>query len=107
MALEFAKQGCNLALSARRIEKLQSLQDEILAIRPEVQIFIRTLDVTDHEEVFAVFRAFQKDFNDLGQEVDRVIVNAGMGKGASLGKGDEPRRFSQRRRRKVPMGRRW
>jgi len=87
MALEFAKQGCNLALSARRIEKLQSLQDEILAIRPEVQIFIRTLDVTDHEEVFAVFRAFQKDFNHLGQEVDRVIVNAGMGKGAPFGKG--------------------
>ncbi len=87
MALEFAKQGCNLALCARRVEKLESLQQEIKALNPDVQVFLRPLDVTQPEQVFNVFKDFEADFKTLDQTLDRVIINAGMGKGASLGKG--------------------
>ncbi len=87
MATEFAKQGCNLALCARRIEKLESLKKELQELNPDIQIFLRPLDVTIPEDVFTVFKAFEADFKNSNQTLDRVIINAGMGKGASLGKG--------------------
>lgn len=87
MALEFAKQGCNLALCARRVENLEELKKDLLEANPSITIFIRSLDVTIADEVFDVFRAFREDFKSIDQPLDRVIVNAGMGKGAPLGKG--------------------
>lgn len=87
MAMEFAKQGCNLALCARRVENLEALKKEIHEINPEVKVFIRPLDVAQTQQVFDVFRGFNQDFQDVGEQLDRVIVNAGIGKGASLGKG--------------------
>ena len=33
MAIEFAKKGRNLALCARRVDRLQQLRDELLAIK--------------------------------------------------------------------------
>lgn len=87
MAMEFAGQGCNLALCARRMENLESLKKELLESNPNIHVFIRTLDVTDATQVFDVFRAFEGDFKTTGGMLDRVIVNAGMGKGASIGKG--------------------
>ena len=79
MAIEFAKQGCNLALCARRFENLETLKEELQALNPNIEVFIRSLDVNDHDAVFDVFNAFKEDMGQL----DRVIVNAGMGKGAS------------------------
>ncbi len=87
MATEFARQGCNLALCARRVENLEELKKELHEINPNIKIFLRSLDVTNADQVFEVFRAFNQDFHDIGEQMDRVIVNAGMGKGASLGKG--------------------
>ncbi|MBY5992380.1 SDR family oxidoreductase [Ferrimonas balearica] len=84
MAIEFAKRGRNLALCARRMDRLEALKAELERDYPDCQVFIRTLDVNDHDQVFAVFQAFAEDF---GGRIDRVIVNAGMGKGASLGTG--------------------
>jgi NADP-dependent 3-hydroxy acid dehydrogenase YdfG len=43
---------------------------------------VRPLDVTDHDAVFDVFHAFDEQ---LG--IDRVVVNAGLGKGAPIGTG--------------------
>ena len=83
MAKMYAEQGRNLALCARRVERLEELRDEIATINPGVKVFIRPLDVNDHDQVFEVFKAFAEDLGHL----DRVIVNAGMGKGASLGTG--------------------
>ncbi len=83
MAIEFAKQGCNLALCARRFENLEKLKDELHSINPNIDVYIRSLDVNDHDAVFEVFDAFKADMGTL----DRVIVNAGMGKGASIGTG--------------------
>ncbi|MDC9499450.1 MULTISPECIES: SDR family oxidoreductase [unclassified Pseudoalteromonas] len=83
MAKEFAKQGCNLALCARRFELLEQLKSELEQINPNINISIKVLDVNDHEQVFSVFNAFKDELNGL----DRVIINAGMGKGASIGTG--------------------
>ena len=83
MAIEFAKMGRNLALCARRLVRLEDLQNELVAINPNIKVFIRALDVDDHDQVFAVFKVFA---DEMGQ-IDRVIVNAGMGKGASVGTG--------------------
>lgn len=83
MALQLAAKGYNLALCARRIENLQTLKDDIAKQYPSVKVSIRSLDVNDHDAVFEVFKQFKEDLGSL----DRVIVNAGMGKGASVGTG--------------------
>lgn len=83
MALQFAKKGHDLALCARRTDRLEELKKEITSTNPDVNVFIRALDVNEHDAVFETFKAFQSDMGTL----DRVIVNAGMGKGASIGTG--------------------
>ncbi len=83
MAREFAALGRNLALCARRLDRLQELKKELETAHPGIHISVRELDVNNHEQVFEVFRAFREELGTL----DRVIVNAGMGKGASIGTG--------------------
>jgi short-subunit dehydrogenase len=83
MARQFAARGHDLALCARRTERLEALRDEIRAAHPQRRVELRALDVNDDAQVFEVFRAFRDDFGGL----DRVIVNAGIGKGAPLGTG--------------------
>ena len=83
MAIEFAKLGRNLALCARRTERLNDLKQELLTINPDINVIIKPLDINDHDAVFDTFEAFANDMNGI----DRIIVNAGMGKGASLGTG--------------------
>lgn len=83
MALEFARAGHDLALCARRTEKLEELKKTLAGIAPDIKVEIRALDVNQHEHVFAVFKAFNKSFGGL----DRIIINAGIGRGASIGTG--------------------
>jgi short-subunit dehydrogenase len=83
MARQFAAKGHDLALCARRTDRLEELRSEIGSAQPERRVELRALDVNDDEQVFSVFRAFRDDFGRL----DRVIVNAGVGKGAPLGTG--------------------
>ena len=83
MARQFAALGHDLALCARRTDRLETLRAEIIANHPGVRVESRALDVDDHDQVFEVFRAFRADFGRL----DRVVVNAGLGKGARLGTG--------------------
>ncbi len=91
MARQFASRGNDLALCARRIERLDELRAEILAAHPDRRIEVRALDVNDHDQVFEVFRGFRADFAGDGPEalstIDRIIINAGLGKGAALGTG--------------------
>jgi short-subunit dehydrogenase len=83
MARQFAAKGWDLALCARRAERLEELKAEIGAAHPGVRVAVATLDVNDHDRVFEVFRGFQAELGTL----DTVVVNAGLGKGASLGTG--------------------
>jgi short-subunit dehydrogenase len=83
MARQFAARGHDLALCARRVERLEQLREEILGEHPGLKIEVKDLDVTDDGQVFEVFGAFKADFG----RIDRVIINAGLGKGAPLGTG--------------------
>ena len=83
MARQFAALGHDLALCARRTEKLETLKAGILASHPDRRVEVRALDVNDDDQVFEVFAAFQADFGTI----DRVVVNAGLGKGAPIGTG--------------------
>lgn len=83
MARQFAATGHDLALCARRVERLQELRSEILAAHPDRTVTVHVLDVDDHDAVFTVFHAAADELGGL----DRVIVNAGLGKGAPIGTG--------------------
>jgi short-subunit dehydrogenase len=83
MARQFAARGADLALCARRLDRLEELRAEILAAHPDRTVVVRTLDVDDHP---AVFRVLAELADELGG-LDRAIVNAGLGKGASVGTG--------------------
>lgn len=83
MARQFAARGHDLALCARRTERLEELAAELRASNPGARVDVRALDVNDDAAIFEVFRAFRADFG----RIDRVIVNAGLGKGAPIGTG--------------------
>lgn len=83
MARQFAAMGRDLALCARRLDRLERLRTEILAAHPAASVQVRKLDVDDHDAVFTVFAELAESMGGL----DRVIVNAGLGKGARIGTG--------------------
>jgi len=82
MARQFAALGYDLALCARRTDRLDALAAEIRAATGR-RAETAALDVTDADAVPAVFARFADSFGTL----DRVVVNAGIGKGAPLGSG--------------------
>jgi NADP-dependent 3-hydroxy acid dehydrogenase YdfG len=81
MAREFAARGHDLALAARRLDRLEALRDELAPTG--VRVAVTRLDVDDHDAVFTAFRALRDELGGL----DRVVVNAGLGKGAPIGTG--------------------
>ena len=83
MARQFAALGHDLALCARRTDRLDELKAEIARTHPGVRVSVKALDVTDHDAVFRVFEEFREELGGL----DKVIVNAGLGKGQPLGTG--------------------
>lgn len=83
MAMQFSALNRNLILCARRIENLDALAKTILDQHPDIQLKVFELDVNDHDAVFDVFAQAKKEFG----QIDRIIVNAGIGKGASVGTG--------------------
>ena len=83
MARAFAAKGRDLALCARRTDRLDELKTELAQRYPDVKVAVAALDVNDHEQVPKVFA----ELSDALGGIDRVIVNAGIGKGARLGSG--------------------
>ncbi|MDF2979762.1 MAG: family oxidoreductase, partial [Actinomycetospora sp.] len=81
MAREFAARGHDLALAARRLDRLEALREELAPTG--VRVAVAALDVDDHVAVFRTVRALRDELGGL----DRVIVNAGLGKGAPVGTG--------------------
>jgi len=51
MAREYAKLGRNLALCARRVDRLDELKRELVAANPGIQVFVRSLDVMQFEAI--------------------------------------------------------
>lgn len=83
MARAFAAKGRDLALCARRIDRLDELKAELQTAHPGISVAVASLDVNDHDQVPKVFAELS---DELGG-IDRVVVNAGIGKGAPLGSG--------------------
>ena len=83
MARAFAAKGCDLALCARRVDRLDELKAELAQRHPNITVAVAALDVNDHDQVPKVFA----ELSDQLGGIDRVIVNAGIGKGAPLGSG--------------------
>jgi len=83
MARQFAAMGRNVAICARRTDRLRQLADELAAAHPQSKVVNRTLDVDDHEAVFNTFQEFDEELGGL----DRIVVNAGLGHGYPVGTG--------------------
>ena len=76
MAREFAKRGRNLALCARRTDRLEALKAELLRDAPSIKVAIRALDVNDYDQVFEVFRAFRDDLGNDSLVIGLVAATA-------------------------------
>jgi short-subunit dehydrogenase len=83
MARRFARMGRDLALAARRTDRLDALRDELLAAHPGIRVVTAALDVDD---AVAVEKVVPELAAELGG-IDRFIANAGIGTGASVGTG--------------------
>lgn len=72
-ARAFAAQGARLILSARRIERLEKLADELSKLHSKIH-FILPLDVQDKKQVSFQLSSLPKEW----QEIDILINNAGL-----------------------------
>lgn len=87
LAGELAGRGHDLFLSARREAELEEVRREILAAHPERRVEIRTLDVTDTDDVA---NALQEAAQKLGR-CEIVVANAGVGNSGRVGEGNMTR----------------
>ena len=77
-ALELAKEGkYRLLLCARRLQRLEDLQDKIKLEFPNTPIHIFKLDVRNAEEVETTFKNLPESWN----KIDVLINNAGLSQG--------------------------
>ena len=84
LAIEFAQRGFNLALCARRTEKLTALKDSIESQYPACKVVTAALDVNELDTVPTVFKDLQQQMGTL----DIVIANAGITGVRRTGSGD-------------------
>ena len=77
LAVEFARRGYHLALTARRFDALQALQKTITAAYPNVRVEIRAMDVTALDTVGPCIEELATSLGGL----DIVVANAGIGDG--------------------------
>jgi short-subunit dehydrogenase len=84
LAREFADRGYNIALCARRVEKLESLKQELSQKNSHIQVISAALDVNELETVPTVLNALK---SSLGT-IDIVIANAGITGVRRTGTGD-------------------
>jgi short-subunit dehydrogenase len=82
MARQFAAKGYDLALCARRIDKLEQLRLDLLHYGRRIEV--QELDVTNHCQVMSAFTELDNKIGGL----DRIIVNAGVAGGSKIGTGE-------------------
>lgn len=87
LAKALAARGYALMLTARRLQELERLREEIASEHPARTVLVRQLDVTDDADVA---RAIAEAAAALGR-CDVVIANAGIGNSGRVGKGDMER----------------
>ncbi|MGN1183043.1 MAG: SDR family NAD(P)-dependent oxidoreductase [Faecalibacillus sp.] len=73
IAKMFAKREKNLIIIARRTERLKQLQNELINDHPQLDVIIKTCDLSDIEQVYQLYE-------DLKQyDIEIWINNAGFG----------------------------
>ena len=82
MAIEFARRGYNLALAARRLDELKALQQQLSSSTNKIEIW--ACDVCDEAALQRLMTEAEQAFTGL----DKIIINAGMGKNGIIGKSD-------------------
>jgi len=82
-ARAFAAEGCSLFLTARRIERLESIAE---SIREEtgVEVLARMLDVRSADQI----KSLDQDFEEYGPEI--LVNNAGLARGVAPIQEGEP-----------------
>jgi short-subunit dehydrogenase len=84
LAREFASRGYNIALCARRVEKLESLKQELSQNHSNIQVISAALDVNELDTVPSVLNALKSSLGNI----DIVIANAGITGVRRTGSGD-------------------
>ncbi|HTE41054.1 MAG TPA: SDR family oxidoreductase [Steroidobacteraceae bacterium] len=87
LAHEYAARGFDLILTARRIDTLKSLRQEIIARHPERTVHAMALDVTRVDDVFASLAFDALAAANIGT-IDIVVANSGIGSLGRVGHGD-------------------
>jgi short-subunit dehydrogenase len=75
LAREFAARGANLALVARRRDRLDALADELRAARPAIKVAVATADVAVDGPLDAAAAAAAEELGGI----DVAVANAGFG----------------------------
>lgn len=78
-ALAFATRGKNLIIAARRAEELGKLKSKVAEINPDLDVVIRTVDLSVTANVYEFYESLQV------YQIDTWINNAGFGNFASIG----------------------
>lgn len=83
VALEMASRGYDLALTARRLERLEDLKGRITAAHPSCKVEVAQLDVTNADAVVSCVN----DLWDRCGGFDIALANAGIGEDGPAGTG--------------------
>jgi short-subunit dehydrogenase len=90
LAYELAGRGYALALTARRLDALEEIRDDLKTRHPSATVVVYPLDVVAYDTIPGVIAACVEDLGGL----DILFANAGIGLGEKVGRG----RFDSARR---------
>lgn len=83
LAYELAGRGYDLALTARRLETLEEIRDDLQANHSSASVVVHPLDVTAYDTVPDVIAACAEGLGGL----DILFANAGISRGEKVGQG--------------------
>jgi len=84
LAYEMAGRGYSLALAARRLDELRTVQKDIGRAYPSVKVEVCRLDVTEYDTISPALQGLAESLEGL----DIVFANAGIGLGEKIGAGE-------------------
>ncbi len=84
LAYELARKGYSLALTARKIERLEEIRDDILELGNSSKVVVRKLDVTDTGDVYTAVDEMAEQLGGL----DIMVANAGIAAAGPVGRGE-------------------
>ena len=84
MARQLAPLAGTLVLVARRLERLEELRAELLAVNPDLRVHCRNVDLSNLEEIDSLCEFLRAEALDL----DFLINNAGFGDNGPFETGD-------------------